>query len=111
VKSVKSVVPFFWLWLAKLRPRAFALNRLPQSHPVKPGQTISLALTMRGKSMEVPVHQQLTHYPMKAEIEPGQTQSNPVKPSQTIIFNLDHDPIPPSLHAAPTPPPKAEIFS
>jgi hypothetical protein len=26
-------------------------------------------------------------------------QSNPVKPGQTIIFNLDHDPIPPSLHS------------
>jgi hypothetical protein len=72
---------FLWLRLAVLRPRAFALNRLPQSHPVTPGQTISLALTMHSKSMEVPVHQPFTYHPMKARIETSQTQSNLVKPT------------------------------
>jgi hypothetical protein len=62
--------------------RAFALNRLPQSNPVTPSQTISLALTMRGKSMEVPVHQPFTHHPMKLQTETSQTQSNLVKPNQ-----------------------------
>jgi len=38
---------------------------------------------MRGKSMEVPVHQQLTHHPMKLQTETSHTQSNPVKPGQT----------------------------
>jgi hypothetical protein len=93
VKSVKSVVPFFWLWLAKLRPRAFALKRLPQSHPVKPGQTIFHTLTMRGKSMEVPVHQQLTRHPIKLHIETSQTQSNLVKPlfsTLTMTPSLHH---------------------
>jgi len=32
------------------------------------------------QSMQVPVHQQLTHHPMKLQIESGQTQSNLVKP-------------------------------
>jgi hypothetical protein len=56
-----------------------------QSNLVKPGQTISLTLTMRGKSMEAPVHQQLTHHPIKTRIETGQTQSNLVKPTESSV--------------------------
>jgi hypothetical protein len=37
---------------------------------------------MRGKSMEVLVHKQLTHHPMKAKIETSQTWSNLVKPTE-----------------------------
>jgi hypothetical protein len=82
-----------------------ALNRLTQSHPVKPGQTISLALTMRGKSMEVPVHQPFTHHPMKLQTETSQTQSNLVKPlfsTFTMTPSLHHFMLRPPLRRART---------